>query len=97
MEVGEILKSIRNDKKLTQTEVCKKVKITQTFLSQVEAGKKAASPEMFKRLCKFYGIPHQVVIWKSLSEKDVPKEKRGLFKQLSPAIDSLINEFFVIK
>jgi XRE family transcriptional regulator, regulator of sulfur utilization len=92
MEIGATLRQIRRDKNLSQVTVCKRVKISQTYLSQIEKGEKEPSGEMFRKICSFYKVPHQIVVWKSLTEDDIPKNKKGIFKQLSPAINSLIDE-----
>lgn len=92
MEIGASLRQIRRDKNLSQVLVCKKLKISQTYLSQIEKGTKEPSGEMFRKICKFYKVPHQMVVWQSLREEDIQKAKRSIFKQLSPAINDLIAE-----
>jgi transcriptional regulator with XRE-family HTH domain len=92
MKLGETLRDLRNEKGLTQVQACKKLKISQTYLSQVEGGKKEPSPEMIRKFCKFYDVPGVVIAWKSTEEKDVPKNKRSAYRDLKPAIDGLIEE-----
>jgi transcriptional regulator with XRE-family HTH domain len=94
MKVGEILKTIRKDKKLSQMVVCGKVGVSQTWLSQIESDTKEPSPEMLRKICKYYKVPPQVVVWKSIEEKDIPKDKREIFNQLSPVVNGLIAAFF---
>ncbi len=94
MEIGTTLREVRKSKKLTQVKVCGKINISQTFLSQIEGGKEP-SPTMLRKLCKFYKIPYQVVIWKSLTEKDIQKDKKELFNQLHPIMNKLIDEILI--
>ncbi len=94
MKVGETLKTIRKGKKLSQMTVCAKVGLSQTWLSQIEADLREPSPEMLRKICKFYKVPYQVVVWKSIEDKDIPKDKKELFNKLSPVVNSLIAAFF---
>jgi XRE family transcriptional regulator, regulator of sulfur utilization len=94
MKIGAILREARDAKGLTQVQVCKKAKISQTFLSQLESDAKNASPVMLKKLCRVYGIPPQIIVYKSIEEKDVRPEMREVFNKLNPAILNLVNEFF---
>lgn len=94
MSIGEILKEVRQSKKLTQMEVSKRARVSQTFLSQLEAGIKNPSKGMLKKLCDLYGVPPIIVLWKGASEDDVQKGKLGAFRKLKPLVDRLIDEHF---
>ena len=94
MKIGETLREIRKSKELTQDEVCGKLKISQTFLSQIEGSKKEPSGKMLRALCKFYKVPYQVVIWQSIEEKDIQKNKLPMFRAAVPVMDALIKEYF---
>jgi transcriptional regulator with XRE-family HTH domain len=92
MEIGATLRQIRRDKNLSQVTVCKRMKISQTYLSQIEKGAKEPSGEMMRKICRFYKVPAQVVVWRSLTEKDISPKKISAFRQLKPAVDNLIDE-----
>lgn len=92
MDIGNILKEIRLSKKLTQVAVSKKIKLSQTSLSQIEGNVTQPSKTNFRKLCKLYGVPYQVVVWKSITIKDIPPKNRELFNKLSPIMDTLISE-----
>lgn len=93
MNLGEVLKEIRLSKKITQVQVFEKAKVSQPFLSQLEAGIKNPSQKMLKKLCDLYGIPTQFVMWMAMTEADVQKKKLPAFRKLKPAVDNLIEEF----
>lgn len=93
MNLGQALRKIRVQKEMTQTAVCKKAKLSQTYLSQVEKGYKEPRKETVKKLCKVYGVPPIVLAWMATEESDVQKSKLAMFKQLKPAMDGLISEF----
>lgn len=92
MEIGAVLKDLRITRNFTQVQVASKTRVSQTFLSQIETGAKNPSKSMLARLCDLYNVPPQIVIFKSLTAKDVPKKKVSLFYKLKPVIDSLIDE-----
>ena len=92
MKIGESLKQIRNNRKKTQMEVCKGMKISQTYLSQVESGLKEPSSPMFRRMCRYYKVPYQLIVWQSVERKDIQKEKLPAYDLLKPSIDKLIGE-----
>ncbi len=94
MKLGEVLKEIRLSKKITQKQVGERTSISQPFLSQLEAGLKNPSPKMLKRLSDLYGVPPQLVVFKSITENDIQKKKLSLYRKLKPTIDELIDELF---
>ena len=93
MKTGEVLREFRQEKRLTQVQVSERAKVSQTFLSQLEAGIKNPSPKMLKKLCDLYGIPTVFVFWKATTESDVQKNKITAFRKIKPAMDELIDQF----
>lgn len=92
MTYGQILRDVRKSRNLTQVEVAKKTGIAQTSLSQIEGDRKLPSKTTLKKLLKVYKLPEIVLIWKATTEKDIEKNKRPLYRDLKPVIDSLVNE-----
>jgi transcriptional regulator with XRE-family HTH domain len=90
MSTGTALKVIREHRKKTQTDVSRRLKVSQTYLSQIETEKREPSTEMLRKLCKYYKVPPIVVHWMAVEEKDVEKRKQPIFRELKPAIDDLI-------
>lgn len=91
MKIGAALKQVRVGKNLTQVEVCKKTGLTQTYLSQIETGgKKNPSSTVVAKLCKVYGVPVSVVVVLATEEKDIPKNRLKLYRQLSPVLNDLV-------
>jgi len=93
MNYGKAFKTLRFNWGITQTQVAKKVGITQTYLSQIEGGTKIPSQDVIDKICKNYGIPFFFVAWLAFEDTDVKKSKLASFKAIKPAIDNLINEF----
>lgn len=94
MNIGSALQKIRKDKGFRQNEVSRKTKLTQTYISQIEAGLKNPSAKTIQKLEKFYGVPTAIIMWYALTEKDIKKDKVASFSLLKPTIDNLIKEIF---
>jgi transcriptional regulator with XRE-family HTH domain len=92
MDLGRALREIRRKKDKTQVDVTGKLKISQTYLSQIENGTKEPSAQMLRKLCKYYKVPVVIVMWMATETHDVEKKKQLAFNQIGPALTSLVNE-----
>lgn len=90
MNYGKALKSIRQEKKMSQKIAADKAKVSQTYLSQVESNSKEnPSKAIIAKLCKVYKVSPLIVHMTAIEESDVPKANRHLFAQLKPVLDSM--------
>jgi len=94
MNIALGLKDARVNAGLRQNVAAKKIRISQTFLSQIETGVKSPSMETLQKCAKCYGVPIEVIFWFGANEKDVPEKKRPLFRQLKPIIDQMMKQLF---
>lgn len=94
MDIGAALTTTRKNKGYRQTEAAKEADISQTYLSQIENNQKTPSIEVLEKLSKIYKTPFPVMMWFSITEKDVKKDKLVIFNKLKPSIDNLINDIF---
>lgn len=94
MNIGTALLKARKDTGLKQNEVAVRTGLSQTYMSQIEGGTKIPSIEVIEKLAKEYKIPFPIMMWHSLTEKDVQKSKLSEFRKLKPFIDNLINGIF---
>ncbi len=93
MNIAAALKRVRFEKNMNQQDVAKKAKVSQTYLSMLENGKKPnPSQYILKKLCKIYDVPQIVLAWYGTEEKDIKPDKLKIYKQLHPAIDVLVKE-----
>lgn len=95
MNIGHIIKQIRVSKKISQGFLANACEISQTYLSQIENGGKEPAKATLKKLSDFLGIPVPALVWLSIEENDVPKNKQRAFKMLAPTIESLVKSVFV--
>jgi transcriptional regulator with XRE-family HTH domain len=95
MDLGNVIKNIRKQKKLTQNELTSLCGITQAYLSQIEGNLKEPNLSTLKAISEKLNIPLPILFFLSLTEDDVQPNKRKAFEIVSPSVKSLINEFFV--
>lgn len=96
MNLGQTIKGLRKRRGKNQTQFAFECDITQTYLSQIESGKKEPSLPMLRKIANHLDVPLPALVCLSLEVEDIPKEKRLVGKVvLKPAIDSFINEIFL--
>lgn len=97
MTIGQKLKELRKQDSLKQGVVAKALGISQTYLSQVESGKRNPSTSLLDRIAAYYSMPLPVLIWAALTEDDVTPDKREFYKSVKPTVDAIVKELFVRK
>lgn len=96
MDLGNIIKNIRKQKGQTQVEFALSCGITQTYLSQIESNLKEPNLSTLKSISDCLNVPLPILFFLSMTEDDVPQNKRKAFQIVSPSINSLVNEFFAV-
>jgi transcriptional regulator with XRE-family HTH domain len=71
------------------------VGLSQTYLSQIEGGKKHPTTDVIEKLCREYQVPFAFVMWKAMEMKDVHKSKQRALSLMKPIIDDMIEGFLV--
>lgn len=95
MQVGTTIKSFRKLKGIKQKDLAKKAKLSPTYLSQIESNTKDPTLSTITAISKSLEIPLSVLLFISIKDSDVPKEKREAFKLLFPSIKSFVESLFV--
>lgn len=95
MKLGQTIKDLRLVKsRMNQEQFCKKLGITQSYLSQIENDLKTPSTEMLKNISEVFEIPMPILLFKSLEATDVCIDKVDAFNVIKPEVDKLINPIF---
>lgn len=94
MEIGKILQRLIKQKGLTQSKLAEEIGKTPTALSQIINGKYHPNPETLDKICKVLEVPPAIVYFLSISENDIPEEKRALYKMIGPSLKSFIIQIF---
>lgn len=93
MNIANALKRLRKETtSFNQQEFAGKLGISQTYLSQIEGGKKTPSMDLIEVYGRLTKVPLAVLLWMAMEEKDVKPSKKKIFKELKPTIDNLIRE-----
>lgn len=92
--IGEAVKKLRKKHKITQGDLCEAIDKTQSYMSMIENNQYTPSIPTIKKIAKVFKIPFQILLWYSLDEKQIPKEKREYFKVWKPSIDEFIENTF---
>jgi transcriptional regulator with XRE-family HTH domain len=82
MNIGEAIKEMRTDRGLSQKELAKRAGISATAVCNIEKGHSFPSKETIKAICDAIGIPVSWLLFSSITEEDVPEEKRAIFNAL---------------
>ena len=96
MDLGNVIKNSRKQKRLTQNEFSSLCGITQTYLSQIEGNLKEPNLSTLKAISEKLNIPLPILFFLSMTAEDVQPNKRKAFEIVSPSVKSLVNEFFAV-
>lgn len=97
MNLGNTIKQARKNKGLKQNFFAEKCGITSSYLSQIENNVKDPNLSILKVISLNLGLPLPILFFLSLDDEDIQPQKKEAFQMISPAVKSLINEFFVTK
>ena len=95
MKIGKIIKQIRKDYGYSQKDLADKIHITQAYLSQIESDKKLPSIQLIEEIGKITVIPLPVILYLSIEDTDVTKDRRELYNLLRPTITKMIEDIFL--
>jgi transcriptional regulator with XRE-family HTH domain len=80
MDLGTALKSIRKELKVSRVELAKRSDLSVTALYNIENNISFPPKETIEKLCSSLHIPVSYLMLYSLTEDDVPDDKRQFFK-----------------
>jgi len=95
MNIGATIKNLRKRKGLQQFELAERSGISQTYLSQIENGSRSATFDTLEKICETLDVPLSILSYLSLDLKSVNPEKREAFLKIQPAINAMVEEFFL--
>ena len=90
MNIGTAIKTLRKHKGFSQKDLSQAVGISQNALSLIEANVTFPQKNTIKSICEKLGIPESYLLFFSLSEDDVPIEKRSAFISLNDAMKAFL-------
>ena len=95
MDIGNAIKTIRESASLNQGDLANKLGIAQSYLSNIETGRKKPSLRLLEKIAKTVNVPLPILFWLCADRNDISEEKRIAYDILKPALDSAILEIFM--
>ena len=86
MNIGEAIKEMRTDRGLSQKQLAEKATISQNALCNIEKGYSFPSKETINAICGAMDIPVSWLLFSSITEEDIPEQKREVFNALKEPI-----------
>lgn len=80
MDLGNAIKSLRKELKISRKELAARSSISITALYNIENNLSFPSKDTIHGICSALGIPVSYLMFYSLTEEDVPEDKREFFK-----------------
>jgi transcriptional regulator with XRE-family HTH domain len=95
MDIGIKIREERKKRRIQQQVLAEKSGISQTTLSQIENGKQVPTIDTLKKISKILKIQYPALLFLSLDENSIHESKREEYKLIAPAINAIIEKFFV--
>lgn len=94
MKIGDVIASVRRRKRIEQQGLANTLKISVSYLSQVENNRRKPSTKLLQAIANALEVPLSSLLFMMLEEKHFADEsKRELFLQAKPIMDDIINFF----
>lgn len=90
MELGTAVKTLRKKRKIGQKELAEKCDISVNALSQIETNVSFPHKKTIDKICMALDIPLSYLLFFSISEEDIPEEKKVVFNSLNSAVKSVL-------
>lgn len=90
MNIGSAIKTLRKQKGISQKELAEKCNISVNALCQIEVNNTFPQKSTIQKVCEVLEIPSSYLLFFSISDEDIPEEKRFVFNTLSSTIKDLL-------
>lgn len=90
MDLGNAIKTLRKELGYNRTEIAKRSDISVTALYNIENGLSFPAKETIDRLCSALGVPVAYLLFYSITEDDLPANKREAFHYLQEPMKTFL-------
>lgn len=90
MNIGEAIRQIRKEKRILVKELAERSSLSKTALSNIEHGRSFPTQQTVEALCAGLGVPVSYILFTSITEEDLPLEKREVVLALMKTIKDLL-------
>ncbi|OFY47782.1 MAG: hypothetical protein A2W85_13340 [Bacteroidetes bacterium GWF2_41_31] len=92
MNVGATIKRLRKDRNWTQEYFASEIGISVTSLSLIESGSTRPNKSTMNKICEVFGIAESFLYVMSISEEDVPDNKKEVYRILAPNLKIIVEQ-----
>ncbi len=92
MDLGTALKTLRKELNVSRTELKKRSGLSTTALYNIENNLSFPSKDTIEKLCSSLNIPVSYLMFYSITEEDIPEEKRYSFRFLQEPMKKFLME-----
>lgn len=93
MDLGNAIKTLRKQKKITQKQLAELSDISTNALCNIETGQSFPSMATIGKICSSLNVPESYLLLFSITEDDIPEGKKILYRTLcEPLKEELIHE-----
>ena len=90
MDLGNAIKSLRKEMKISRKDLAARCRISVTALYNIENNLSFPSKDTIHGICSALGIPVSYLMFYSLTEEDVTEEKREFFKVIVEPVKAFL-------
>ena len=92
MNIGQAIKTLRQKRNMTQGDLASRIGMSVNAVSSWELGKTFPPKESIHLVCEAFDIPESYLMLACLEEKDVPEEKRAVYRALVDPLKNFLLE-----
>jgi len=92
MDLGSAIKIVRKQKNISQKILAEACGLSVNALCQIELNNTFPQKNTLKKICSVLEVPSSYLLFLSISDEDIPENKKQVFKTLSNAIRDVLLE-----
>ena len=90
MDIGNAIKTLRKQKKITQKQLAELCEISTNALCCIETGQSFPSKTTISKICASLNIPESYLLLFSISEDDIPEDKKIYFRNFGEPLKKIL-------
>ncbi len=92
MDIGNAIQTLRKEQKVSRKDLAERSNISVTALYNIENNLSFPSKDTIDRICSSLNIPISYLMFFSITEDDIPEDKRSSFHYLQEPMKKFLME-----
>ena len=92
MDIGNAIQTLRKEQKVSRKDLAERSNISVTALYNIENNLSFPSKDTIDRICSSLNIPISYLMFFSITEDDIPEDKRSSFHYLQEPMKMFLME-----